>query len=79
MLRACCAAEPAAADPVESVRNLNRIFSVMDSLTDILQEVLQGWQAPRIVILGNQSEGAAAPNPFERVAQARRCWQMNAC
>lgn len=44
-------------DPVESVHNLNRIFAVMDDLEDILQQVLRGWQPPRIVVIGNQSEG----------------------
>ena len=46
-----------AVDQVESVQNLNRIFAVMDDLEDILQEVLNQWQPPRIVVIGNQSEG----------------------
>ena len=50
--------EAGTGDPVESVRNLNRIFAIMDDLEDILQEVLQGWQPPRLVVIGNQSEGA---------------------
>ena len=59
------------ADPVDSVRNLNRIFAVMDDLEDILQEVLQGWQPPRVVIIGNQSEGTL-PSRLASHARVRR-------
>ena len=45
--------------PVESVGKLNDIFAVMDDLEGILQEVLEGWQPLRVVVIGNQSEGAS--------------------
>ena len=31
---------------VESVRELNRIFSVLDGLSDVLAELLEGWGHP---------------------------------
>eukprot|EP01063_Lacrimia_lanifica_P038374 TRINITY_DN8154_c0_g1_i2.p1 TRINITY_DN8154_c0_g1~~TRINITY_DN8154_c0_g1_i2.p1 ORF type:complete len:654 (+),score=148.12 TRINITY_DN8154_c0_g1_i2:48-2009(+) len=43
--------------PFESIGALNRIFLTMDRTSDVLQEVLAGWQPPRVVIVGNQSEG----------------------
>ena len=43
------------------MQSLNRIFATMDELEDVLQEVLEGWRAPRVVVIGNQSEGASAP------------------
>ena len=44
---------------VESVGKLNHIFAVLDELQDILQDVLQGWEPPRVVVIGNQSEGGS--------------------
>ena len=45
---------------VESIGALNHIFATMDRLDDVLQEVLAGWQPPRVVVVGNQSEGKSA-------------------
>ena len=51
------AAESPSDEPVESVRSLNQIFAVMDSLQDVLQSVLDKWEPPRVVVIGNQSHG----------------------
>lgn len=50
-------AAPATAEPVESVGDLNHIFDTMDGLTEVLCEVLEGWEPPRVVVVGNQSAG----------------------
>ena len=42
---------------VQSMGQLNTIFSVLDGLEDVLQSVLEGWEPPRVVIIGNQSHG----------------------
>ena len=47
-------------EPVESMQALNPIFATMDEM----QDVLQGWEAPRLVVIGNQSHGAwSSPYP----------------
>lgn len=52
--------EDTGVDPVESVGKLNHIFAIFDELQDILKEVLDDWDPPRVVVLGNQSEGTTA-------------------
>eukprot|EP00041_Stephanoeca_diplocostata_P002415 m.26379 g.26379 ORF g.26379 m.26379 type:complete len:1069 (+) comp13313_c0_seq3:164-3370(+) len=42
---------------VEAVSKLNKIFDVLDGLQDVLLSVLDGWEAPRVVVVGNQSHG----------------------
>eukprot|EP00971_Amphidinium_carterae_P333763 6468669-Amphidinium_carterae.1 len=36
---------------------LNRIFSTLDDVSDILQQVLEGWTEPRIVTIGAEKVG----------------------
>ena len=47
----------AATEDAPSVRMLNRIFSVMDELQDLLQEVLRGWEAPFVTVIGAENTG----------------------
>ena len=42
---------------MESVQSLNQVFDVMDEAADILEELLEGWEAPRLAVIGNQSDG----------------------
>ena len=44
-------------EPIKSVGSLNEIFQELDKLGDILQSVLDGWEPPRVVVMGNQSAG----------------------
>ena len=36
---------------------LSRIFTVLDPLRELLAEVLEGWQPPQIVVIGDESAG----------------------
>ena len=42
---------------VRSMGQLNDIFAVLDGLDDVLQEVLEDWEPPRVVVIGTQSHG----------------------
>ena len=52
--------EGEASGDAESVQSLNRVFDVMDEANDILEELLEGWKAPRLVVIGNQCDGMFA-------------------
>ena len=46
------------ASQIESpVHCLNHVFVALDELTAIIPELLEKWQPPRLVAMGNQSEG----------------------
>jgi hypothetical protein len=42
---------------ITSVYDLNRAFAVCDSLGDVLARVLDTWQPPKLVVIGEESSG----------------------
>jgi GTP-binding protein EngB required for normal cell division len=43
--------------PIQSVAALNYIFSMLDPLAEMLPTLLEGLEAPRVVVLGNENSG----------------------
>ena len=43
--------------PVKSLAELGRMFSLLDGLRGLLAELLDGWQPPQIVVVGEESSG----------------------
>ena len=41
----------------DSVRALNHIFKITDDLEDVLNELLEGWQSPQVVVIGRENTG----------------------
>ena len=37
---------------VSSIHDLRRVFGVLDPLRDVLQQTLDGWQPPQLVVIG---------------------------
>lgn len=47
-------------EPVKSLAELGIIFSLLDGLRGLLAEVLDGWQPPQIVVVGEESSGKSS-------------------
>jgi hypothetical protein len=46
--------------PVKSLAELGRMFSLLDGLRGLLAELLDGWQPPQIVVVGEESSGKSS-------------------
>jgi hypothetical protein len=47
----------AASQGISSIHDLRRIFASLDSVRDILEQTLEGWQPPQLVVIGQESSG----------------------
>ena len=47
----------ATAQTVKSIASLNRIFASLDQLENLLQQLLEGWEPPRVVTIGAENSG----------------------
>ena len=47
-------------EPVKSLVELVHIFSLLDGLRGMLAELLDGWQPPQIVVVGEESSGKSS-------------------
>jgi hypothetical protein len=51
-VRRACAVEG-----IASIHDLREVFGTMDSVRDILEQTLDGWQPPQLVVIGQESSG----------------------
>jgi len=51
------ASDADAGESVVSVSCLNETFAMLDDVKGIMQDVLGRWEPPRVVVVGNQSNG----------------------
>ena len=47
----------ATADNITGIEELSTIFKILDDVRDDLEQMLDGWQPPRIVVIGQQNHG----------------------
>ena len=46
--------------PVKTLTELEGMLSQLDGIGDLLAETLQGWQTPKIVVVGSESSGKSS-------------------
>jgi hypothetical protein len=45
---------------VSSIHDLRSVFGVLDEVRDVLEQTLDGWQPPQLVVMGQESSGKSS-------------------